>query len=205
LNKEHARVEDVSCVKEIRKASLEEVVSYYITSELKRLVEHADKQPDIAQRAIGALAVAGDRAEGALQHMSRALLGIWRQHSWLHDQFWGLQRRLWSLITIGPNEMDLMPLGGKADEFHYPKLNKAVEELREAAKRGIRVPGIHDEPMNLLTLRDSHPMLKRIILIEGLYGGRYFKYAIGDGAHRAISLCANGAISFEAYLGIPVS
>jgi hypothetical protein len=156
----------------------------------------------IEERVLRAFELRGESGEGSLRHMSRALLGVWRQHSWLHDQFWG-QRHIWSLVDIEPKEIDLMPLGGEADDFHYPKLDQAVKELELAAKCGKRVNGIHDDPVNLLTLRHPSPLLNRLILVEGQYGRRHFKYAIGDGAHRALSLTAAGADKFEAYLGIP--
>ena len=185
----------------IRPATREEVVSYYIASELKRFLENADKEPNVSSNLIKALCEPPHINEGALHHMSRALLGIWREHSWLHQQFWD-HNLLWNVVELAPHEIDVMPLGGSAEEFHYPKLNQFVEELRAAAQSRQRVSGVHDDPNALLTSR-AEPMLKRIILINGHYGGRHFSFAIGDGAHRAIALAARGDALLQAYSGFP--
>src|SRR5262245_13276154 len=118
----------------LRAASQEEVVSYYITSELKRFVEHSDREPELPPKLLKALGEAAEPFEGPLQHMSRALICRWRDHSWLYEQFWDRTlSRFWSLVEVMPNEIDVMPLGGNANEFHYPKLDQFVDELRGAA------------------------------------------------------------------------
>jgi hypothetical protein len=185
----------------IRAATREEVVSHYIASELKRFLENAEKEPQLASKFAKALSEPGQPGEGTLHHMSRALLGTWREHCWLHEQFWH-HNLLWSLVELAPSEINVMPLGGAADKFHYPNLDDFVKELRVAAQRRQRITGVHDDPNVLLASREE-PMLKRIIVINGQYGNRNFKYAIGDGAHRAIILTARGHVPLEAYWGSP--
>lgn len=126
--------------------------SYYISSELKRLIEHANAEPKLAARVIESFKVPVRNTEGALDHFSRALLDEWRQHGWLHNQFWHSGLR-WSLVKLEPSEIDVMPLGGKAEEFHYPKLDRFVAELRDAANQGKRIPGVNDDPVCLLNTK----------------------------------------------------
>ena len=185
-------------MKILRVSTREEVVSYYISSELHRLVEHADRgdKPDSS-----ILNLSPNPNEGALQHMSRMLLGELRKHSWLHTQFW--ERNLdWFLISLAPNEVDAMPMGGDVATWKYPKLDILVHEIQEAHKRGAPVSGLSDDPQ-LLLKRRSKELMNRIIVIEGLYEKRAFKFAIGDGAHRAIAQAADGVLALEAYWGAP--
>ena len=191
----------------IRPATREEVVAYYITSELQGFLENADIDPTIHPKAFkafhepGAPHEPGKPFEGALQHMSRALLDIWRDHAWLYEQFWSRSLQ-WSLVELQPCEIDVTPLGGEVDEFHYPKLDKFVQELKSAAASGQRIKGVYDDPKVLLASR-GEPVLKRLIVINGEYRNRRFDYAIGDGAHRAIILAAAGAVTLQAYSGVP--
>ncbi|MBU6400342.1 MAG: hypothetical protein KGS61_08490 [Verrucomicrobia bacterium] len=184
-------------MRHIRSAAREEVVAHYIASELNRVVEHADagEVPDAAF-----LGLPASPSEGALQHMSRVLLCDLRKHSWLYDQFWARVGR-WSLVKLRPDEIDVMPIGGPADKWHYPKLDAFVRDLQAAANAGVPIPNLPDDPAYLLQLRPELA-LKRIILIKGDYAGRMFEYAIGDGAHRAVALAVNGVAELDAYWGI---
>lgn len=196
-------------MKQLRQSSREEVVSYYIISELKRLVESADKQPTLESKVVDALkSEPCDAKEGTLHHMSRSLLGEWRGHSWLHERFWSDPPLVWSLVEVQPDEINVLPIGGKPEEFHYPKLNALVEELRVADSRGERVPGIHEDAKSLLFYRDAselqeRKLLDRIIAIKGTYADRHFDCIIGDGFHRAVSMTANNRLPILAYYGRP--
>ena len=190
-------------MKQIRQSSREEVVSYYIASELKRFLERADKQPSLDPKIIRAFSELANTNEGTLQHMSRALLDVWREHSWLHQQFWSQPPLAWSLVEVQPAEIDVMPLGGKPEEFHYPKLDVLVQQLQAAASRGERVAGIEDDPKSLLTLRPLPPLQNRIILINGEHENRHCDCVIGDGVHRAISMAAMNLLPLVGYYGVP--
>jgi hypothetical protein len=187
-------------VKILRASSREEVVSYYVTGELDRLVEHADVDPELESAALASLIAPANAGEGALQHLSRTLLVIYRKHSWLYDRLYEVQRA-WSLIEVTTDEIDMMPMGGEPTSFHYPKLSALVREVKDAAEHRKRIPGINDDPGFLLSPRATALLRTRVILIKGEYASRHFDFALGDGAHRAIYLAATGARYLEAYYG----
>jgi hypothetical protein len=192
----------------IRCASREEVVSYYITSELHSRLERVDRQPGISPQVLKTLSALSKPDEGALQHFSRVLL---LSHSWLCDQFWKPDRLTlhWSLVTLHPNEIDVLPIGNSKEDWDYPKLDILVQRLRVAARDGTRIPGVKDDPQvdpnvdpNILLKPHFGPMLlKRIIVIKGVHDLRSFDYIIADGRHRAIILADKGDVPLEAYYG----
>lgn len=158
-------------------ANRREVVCSYLLSEPSRL-----------ELGNSAEAICEGDDENAIQCLAHKLICDVRNHSWLYEQFY--QKGLfWSLASLCIDEIDVMPMGGNARDFHYPKLSKFVDEVKCAAEKKESIPGVNDTPEKLLDVsrQIENP---RIIVVKGKYAERCFDFAIADGAHRAISLAS---------------
>jgi len=184
----------------IRLSSRDEVVVAYLRSELAALSE---KDENTFQKAVALLNTKSSTSEGPLQHLTRVLLCDYRCHSWLYEQLYKNDLS-WYLAKIHASDIDVPPIGGDASHWHYPKLDRFVEDLKTASYSNQNIPGLPEEPARLLDT--SRPLsCPRIIVICGTYGDRHFDFVIGDGAHRAVSWIARGNQQIEAYYGCPPS
>lgn len=174
---------------EIRDASREEVVCYYLIGELSRMVEHCDDGRPVDLKALGNPRSAD---EPALESLTRVLAADLRRHSWMYEVLW--QKNLtWRLVRLAPREITVMPVGGHKDQWYYPLLNDFVQSILD----GNPHREVKDPQSFVDTSREIiHPRLILTVHEKG-------RYAIVDGAHRASAQYAGGARTLEAYWGEP--